>query len=35
MATAVWSTASWATLEPETASSSDLDDPESMADLWA
>jgi len=35
MATAVWSAASWATLEPETASSSDLDDPESMADLWA
>jgi phosphohistidine phosphatase len=35
LATAVWQNAHWATLEPETASACDLDDPESMADLWA
>lgn len=34
LATAVWSAAAWAGLEPETADNSDLDDPESMADLW-
>jgi len=34
LATAVWHNASWATLQPETASSCELDDPESMADLW-
>jgi phosphohistidine phosphatase len=34
MATALWHNANWATLQPETASSCDLDDPESMADLW-
>jgi phosphohistidine phosphatase len=35
LATAVWSAVAWAGLEPETADSTDLDDPESMADLWA
>ena len=34
-ATAVWQNATWDTLQPETASSCELDDPESMADLWA
>jgi phosphohistidine phosphatase len=34
LATAVWHNAHWATLQPETASSCELDDPESMADLW-
>ena len=34
IATAVWHDASWATLQPETAGSCELDDPESMADLW-
>ncbi|HEY3655512.1 MAG TPA: histidine phosphatase family protein [Steroidobacteraceae bacterium] len=33
LATAVWHNATWATLEPETAGSCELDDPESMADL--
>jgi len=32
--TAVWSAADWATLEPETAISSDADDPENLTDLW-
>ena len=35
IATAVWHNASWDTLQPETAISCELDDPESMADLWA
>jgi len=35
LATALWHNASWITLRPEAASSCDLDDPESMADLWA
>jgi phosphohistidine phosphatase len=35
IATAVWHNADWATLQPESAVSCDLDDPESMADLWA
>jgi phosphohistidine phosphatase len=35
LATAVWHNADWATLQPETASSCELDDPESLADLWA
>ena len=35
LATAVWRLGSWATLQPETAFSTELDDPESMADLWA
>jgi phosphohistidine phosphatase len=34
LATAIWHHASWSTLQPETASSCELDDPESMADLW-
>jgi phosphohistidine phosphatase len=34
LATALWSAGAWATLEPETAGSSDWDDPDSMADLW-
>lgn len=33
IATAVWLNASWDTLQPETAISCELDDPESMADL--
>jgi phosphohistidine phosphatase len=32
--TAIWLNASWDTLEPETAASCELDDPESLADLW-
>jgi phosphohistidine phosphatase len=34
IASAVWRNADWETLQPETAVSCDLDDPESMADLW-
>ena len=34
LASAVWHNAHWATLQPESAQSCDLDDPESMADLW-
>jgi phosphohistidine phosphatase len=34
LATAVWHHATWESLQPETASSCELDDPESMADLW-
>jgi phosphohistidine phosphatase len=34
LASAVWNNAHWATLQPESAQSCDLDDPESMADLW-
>jgi phosphohistidine phosphatase len=34
LATAVWHHASWTTLEPETAANCELDDPESMTDLW-
>jgi phosphohistidine phosphatase len=34
LATAVWTPGEWNTLEPETAGSCDLDDPENMADLW-
>jgi phosphohistidine phosphatase len=33
LATAVWFNAEWDELQPETASSCDLDDPESMIDL--
>jgi phosphohistidine phosphatase len=33
--TAIWHDADWSTLQPESAISCDLDDPESMADLWA
>jgi phosphohistidine phosphatase len=35
IASAVWHKARWETLQPETAISCDLDDPESMADEWA
>lgn len=35
IASAVWHNAEWRTLQPESAISCDLDDPESMADLWA
>jgi phosphohistidine phosphatase SixA len=35
IATAIWSHADWTKLQPETASLCELDDPESMADLWA
>ncbi|MEP6884774.1 MAG: histidine phosphatase family protein [Gammaproteobacteria bacterium] len=35
IASAVWLNAQWQTLQPETAHACDLDDPESMADLWA
>ena len=35
IASAVWYNALWQTLQPESAVSCDLDDPESMADLWA
>jgi phosphohistidine phosphatase len=35
IASAVWHNASWETLLPESAISCDLDDPESLADLWA
>jgi phosphohistidine phosphatase len=35
IASAVWHNAHWETLQPESAVSCDLDDPESMADLWA
>jgi phosphohistidine phosphatase len=34
IASAVWRNAQWDTLQPETAISCELDDPESMADLW-
>ncbi len=33
--TAVWHNAAWDTLQPETAHSCEMDDPESMADSWA
>ena len=35
IATARWYEADWKTLQPEAADSCELDDPESMADLWA
>jgi phosphohistidine phosphatase len=35
LATALWHRAAWTTLQAETASHCDLDDPESMPDLWA
>jgi phosphohistidine phosphatase len=34
IASAVWHNAHWETLQPESAISCDLDDPESMAELW-
>jgi phosphohistidine phosphatase len=35
IATAIWNHADWTKLQPETARLCELDDPESMADLWA
>lgn len=35
IATALWHEAQWSTLQPEMADVCELDDPESMADLWA
>jgi phosphohistidine phosphatase len=35
IATAIWNLADWTKLQPETARFCELDDPESMADLWA
>ena len=35
IATAVWYDGHWETLQPESANSCELDDPESMSDLWA
>ncbi len=34
LVTAVWHDGSWATLEPEFADRCDLDDPETLTDLW-
>ncbi len=34
LASAVWHSSSWATVQPETASSCDLDDPDNLTDLW-
>lgn len=34
LATAVWYNLSWEALQPETASSCELDDPDSTTDLW-
>jgi len=34
LVTAVWQNAQWDTLQPETASTCELDDPENMADFW-
>ena len=34
LATAVWHRAGWTTIQPESAALCELDDPESMADLW-
>jgi phosphohistidine phosphatase len=35
IATAVWHHADWATLQPESADSCEIDDPEDMDELWA
>jgi phosphohistidine phosphatase len=35
IATALWKEAQWSTLQPESADSCEIDDPESLADLWA
>jgi phosphohistidine phosphatase len=35
IATAVWHHGEWATLQPETADSCEVDDPEDMDDSWA
>lgn len=34
LATAVWHNTEWRGMQPETAARCELDDPESMADLW-
>ena len=34
LATAVWHHAEWHSMQPETAASCEMDDPESLADLW-
>ncbi len=34
LATALWHQGSWATIQPETASQCDLDDPDNMTDVW-
>jgi phosphohistidine phosphatase len=34
IATAVWHHADWATLQPETADSCEMDDPENAAEFW-
>ena len=34
IATAVWHRADWATLQPESADSCEMDDPEDMDVLW-
>ena len=34
LATAVWHRAEWHSMQPETAASCEMDDPESLADLW-
>ena len=34
LATAVWHDGHWATIKPEAADNCELDDPESLADLW-
>ena len=34
IATAVWHHAEWATMQPESASSCEMDDPEDMDELW-
>ncbi len=34
LATALWHHGAWTSIEPETASHCELDDPERMADLW-
>jgi phosphohistidine phosphatase len=35
IATAAWYDVEWSSVQPETAKACELDDPESMADLWA
>jgi phosphohistidine phosphatase len=34
LASAVWHNASWMSLQPETAGSCELDDPDNLTDLW-
>ena len=35
LATALWTSAKWELIHPESASACEMDDPESLADLWA